>query len=50
MFLNIQVGETVEAQYNPVEDGEQLMEAPVVTPQDNGKSSNFYTKTAFWST
>uniref|UniRef100_H3CW75 C2H2-type domain-containing protein n=1 Tax=Tetraodon nigroviridis TaxID=99883 RepID=H3CW75_TETNG len=36
-----EVGETGEAQYNPVDDGEQPMEAPVSTLQDNGKSSDF---------
>lgn len=38
-FINIQVGEAVEAQYVPVEDEEQLTEAPVAALQDNGKSS-----------
>lgn len=37
--MNIQVGEAVEAQYVPVEDEEQLTEAPVAALQDNGKSS-----------
>lgn len=35
------MGETVEAQYVPVEDEEQLTEAPVAVPQDNGKTSNY---------
>lgn len=34
------MGETVEAQYNAVEDGQQLMEATEVTLQDNGKSAH----------
>lgn len=49
-YLNIQVGEMVEAQYNPVEDGQQLVEATEVTMQDSGKSSHFCTHTAFCST
>lgn len=39
------MGETVEAQYNAVEDGQQLMEATEVTLQDNGKSSPFCAQT-----
>lgn len=35
----------MEAQYNAVEDGQQLMEATEVTLQDNGKSSPFCAQT-----
>lgn len=50
IFFNIQVGETGEAQYNPVDDGEQPVEATVSTLQDNGKSSDFCIYTVFCST
>lgn len=36
----MQVGETVEAQYIPLEDEEQLTEAPVAALQDNGNNNN----------
>lgn len=38
MCINIQVEEAVEAQYVPVEDEEQLTDAPVAALQNNGKS------------
>ncbi len=41
---NIQVGEAVEAQYVPVEEDEQLTEAPVTALQDTG--NNYDTHTA----
>lgn len=38
--MNNQVGETVEAQYVPVEDEEQLTEEPVAALQDNGNNNS----------
>lgn len=40
LSMNIQVGETVEAQYVSVEDEEQLTEVPEESLHDNGNHSN----------
>lgn len=38
--MNIQVGETVEAQFVAVEDEEQLTEVTVASLQDNGNNNS----------
>ena len=38
--MNLQMGETVEAQYVPLEGEVQLTEVPEAALQDNGNNSN----------